>query len=69
MPFGACDPCEHVYFIDSERLPQTVCPRCSQSLRLIPREEALAHLRRLLGKGMGAGADTAIEGQHPDRRR
>lgn len=65
MPFGACDLCDHVYCTESERLPQAPCPRCSQTLRLIAREEALAHLRRTLGKGMETSAVTTTPEQHP----
>ena len=67
MPVGACDHCDHIYWIDSERLPYDPCPRCFQSLRLISREVALAHLQRALGKGMEASADTANPEQHPPR--
>jgi hypothetical protein len=47
MPFGTCTRCNHFYALDNERAPQTYCPRCEQPLRFLPREEAVAALRRL----------------------
>jgi uncharacterized protein with PIN domain len=67
MPYGACDFCDRVYWIDPERLPQDPCPRCSQSLRLISREAALAHLHCALRKSMAASAQPKIPDQPPHR--
>ena len=47
MPFGTCTRCDHFYALDNERAPQTHCPRCGEPLRFLPREEAVAALRRL----------------------
>jgi pentapeptide repeat protein len=49
MPFGACWDCEHYYVLDEAPSRRWRCPRCKQSLRMVPREEALTHLRQGMG--------------------
>jgi hypothetical protein len=48
MPFGMCSDCDHYYALDEVPSRRWSCPRCKQSLRVIPREEALTHLRYVL---------------------
>ena len=48
MPFGVCSDCCHYYVLDELPSRRWRCPRCKQSLRIIPREEALTHLRHVM---------------------
>lgn len=47
MLFAVCTCCDHFFALDMERGPQSLCPHCEQPLRLLPRAEAVAALRRL----------------------
>jgi hypothetical protein len=59
MPFAACTHCNHFFALDTERGPQTHCPCCGEPLRLLPRAEAVAALRRLQWRSPILPAGTA----------
>lgn len=58
MPFATCDHCHAYYVIERKPALQRPCPSCDQPLRRIPREEALARIRK---RRFGSG-DTAFTG-------
>jgi hypothetical protein len=47
MSFGTCTHCDHFFALETESSTQRHCPRCRRPLQLLPREEALAALRRI----------------------
>jgi len=60
MPFGTCTGCDHFFALDTERSPQTLCPRCGQPLRLLPRGAAMAALRRFEARRPAPPASPAV---------